>query len=216
MAIRTIQFLGMGFGSSPATVTATANGTQIFSGTVTTVDQPVPALPNLALEADQVVLFTYEIDTAFTGEIPMTCAITNGTVIFSEILANYVPIQNPVYTPEQIAILTDPSSTSAQRLPIWTQVATPPFTTEELATLEDPAIAFSTKQQIADAHGCALTVGSGASTFGLIDDTDPRSNVLIDGVAQTPDHSELPGTWWWTLSAGSTISYNMQVDPALT
>jgi hypothetical protein len=215
MAIRTVQILGMAFGSSTATVVATANGTQIFAGTVTTVDQPIPALPNLDLTVDQVPLFTFEIDTAFTGQIPMTCTVTNGTVIFGEILANYVSVQNPVYTSEQVAILTDPAATRSQKIAVWAQVAIPPFTTEELATMEDTSTtSWVACNEIADAHGCALIVSSGSTTFGTIDNTDSRGNVYIDGVQQTPDYADLPGTWWWTINNGSVLSYSLEVDPA--
>lgn len=214
MATRTVQILGMGFGSSSARVTATANGTQVFTGTVTTVNQPVPQLPNFDLLPDQTILFTFEIDTAFTGQIPMTCTVENGTVIFGDIQANYVPIANPVYSPEQISTLQNPSTTRSQKLAIWTQVATPPFTAEELATLEDPNTSSATVAEITNAHGCAITVGSGASVYSSIDDTDARSNVVIDGVAQLPDRGDLPGTWWWTINNGSTLSYNLDVDPA--
>lgn len=215
MAIRTVQLLGMAFGPDPVTVTATANGTQVFSGTVTTIDQPVPVLPNLDLTVDQVPLITFEIDTAFTGQIPMTCVVAGGTVIFGEIFANYVSIPNPVYSQAQLDILSNPASTRADKIPVWTAVANPPFSTEELATLENPATTSATVQQIIDAHNCAGTISSGSNEYQSIDNTDARSNVVIDGVPQTPEHGDLPGSWWWTIGDGSTIAYNLDVDPAL-
>lgn len=215
MAIRTLQFQGIGFGTSPASITVTANGDQIFSGTVTTVDQPVPVLPNFELTPDQVTLFTFEIDTAFSGQIPMTCTVNNGTVIFGEVLANYIGISNPVYSAEQFATLTNPATTRSQRLAIWTQTASVAFTTEELATLEDPSTSQSAVTQIVNAHGCALYTSGGSSEYGSIDSTDARSNAFIDGVAQLPERGDLPGTWWWTIENGSTLSYNLDVEPAI-
>lgn len=217
MAIRTVQILGQGFGSNPASVTATANGTQIFSGTVATLNQPAPAMPNFELVPEQVVLFTFEIDTAFTGAIPMTCTVDTGTVIFGEIFANYVGVPNPVYSPEQLAILTDPAVPYSEKLTIYTAVATPPFTTEEMAILEDPAVPYNpNKTAILNSHNCGLTVSGGSTVYGGIDGTtDPRDNVYIDGLAQTPDHDELAGAWWWRVSNESTLTYNLEVAPAV-
>jgi hypothetical protein len=214
MAIRTLQFQGMGFGASPATITVTANGQQIYNGTVPTVNQPLPVLPNPALIADQVTLFNLEIDTAFSGQIPMTCAVNNGTVIFGDVLANYIYVYNPVYSAEQIAILINPATTTSQKIPIWSQVANPPFSAEELATLENPSTTTATVGQIVAAHGCRLLIGGGSTQYGIIDSNDARSNVAIDGVTQSPDRGDLTGTWWWSVANGSTLSYNLEVDAA--
>jgi len=216
MAIRTVQILGMGFGANPTQITATANGTQVFSGTVTTVNQPAPAMPNFALVPDQVVMFSFEIDTAFTGLIPMTCTVDSGTVIFGEILANYIAVPNPVYSSEQLAVITDPAVPFSQKLTIYTAVANPPFSAEELAILQNPSVPYDpTKTDILNSHGCALMVSGGSTQYGEIDNTDPRANVYVDGLQQTPDHSELAGPWWWQISSGSTLAYNLEVDPAV-
>jgi hypothetical protein len=213
MAIRTVQILGQGYGANPAEITVTANGNTVFSGTVATVDQPSPALPNLEINLNS-VLCTFEIDTAFVGEIPMTCAVSTGTVVFSYVYANYVSISNPVYTPAQIATLENPDTTQADRVAIYTQVAVPPLSPADIDILLDPASTPEQKNAIIVAHNCTLYISSGATGYGSIDNTDPRSSVVIDGTAQTPDHSELPGTWWWTINTGSTMTYQLEVDPA--
>jgi hypothetical protein len=213
MANRTVQFLGQGYGVSAAEITVTASGNTIFSGAVNTVDQPLPQLPNLGIELPT-VLCTFEVDMSFSGKIPMTCVVSAGTLIFADIYANYSRIPNPVYTAEQIAILEDPSTTQATRVSIYTQVAVPPLSQPEIDILLDTGAAASEKAAILQAHNCTVIISSGADGYVSIDDTDARSNVSIDGIAQTPDRGELPGTWWWKINTGSTLAYQLDVDPA--
>ena len=90
----------------------------------------------------------------FEGTKPMTCTVTNGTVIFAQVNANYCVIAN-----------TNPVS------------------------------------------------GTGADGFGSIDGLgDSRSNVFIDGVAQSINHTEdLTGDWWFKVPANSTLTYDLDV-----
>lgn len=214
MAIRTVQILGMGFGADPAQVVVTASGNQVYSGPVTTLNEPVWMLPNPDLVADQAQLFTFEIDTDFSGSLPMTCEVTNGTVIFGDITATYSTIPNPAFTLEQIQILNNPATSRSTRNAIYIPVANPPFSTEELEIIENPATSTAAYDDVINAHGCAIGVSSGSSNFGPIAGNDPRDNVYINGVQQVPDHEELPGEWWWTVSQGSILSYDLQVNPA--
>jgi hypothetical protein len=213
MAIRTVQILGQGYGANPAEITVTASGNTVFSGTVATVDQSVPSLPNLEINLNN-VLCTFEIDTSFSGEIPMTCAVSTGSVIFVQIYANYVAITNPVYTPVQIATLSDPATAQADRVAIYTQVAVPALSQADIDVLLDPAATPKQKNAILVAHNCTTYISSGANGYGPINNTDPRSSVVIDGIAQTQDHVELPGAWWWTINTGSTMAYQLTVNPA--
>ena len=214
MANRTIQILGQGYGATPAQITVTANGNTVFSGTVSAVDQPLPALPNLDINLSE-ILCTFEIDQAFTGQIPMTCAVSSGTVIFAQVFANYVKIPNPVYTQVQLDVISDPSAPEADKVAIYTQVANPPLSQADIDALLDPAVTPNQKNQILIAHNCQTTISSGANGYGSIDnDSDARSSVFIDGIAQIPDHGELPGTWWWKISLGSTLAYQLDVAPA--
>ena len=216
MAIRTIQILGMGFGSSPASVTASVNGTQVFTGTVTTVNQPVPSMPNFALVPDQVTLFTFEVDTTFTGTVPMTCNVYNGSVIFGEVFGNYIGVPNPVYTPEQVATITDPNVAFGQKLAIYTSVANPPFTPEEIAILQNQSIPYDpNKTDILNAHNCGLQVSGGANEYNVMQVGDVRSDVFVDGLEQNPDYDELQGPWWWTIRNGSTFTCNLEIPPAV-
>jgi hypothetical protein len=215
MTMRIVQVLGMAFGSSPAEITVTANGTQVFSGTVTTVDQPLPNTPDPAIIADQVPLFTFEIPIDFAGQIPMVCTVNKEAVIFGQVLANYTVIRNSVYSDEQIATLNDPSTTRTQMFEIWNPVANPPFTPEEAAVVQDTSLPWATVQTVLYAHNCATTTSSGSAFYADIDTTDARNDVAIDGVVQEPDHGELPGTWWWLIDEGSVLSYNLDVAAGL-
>lgn len=210
MANRTVQLLGQGYGASPAEITVTVNGNTVFSGTVNTVNQPLPEQPTNVMLND--VLCVFELDGAITGEIPMTCATSAGTVIFANILSNHVWMPNPIYTTEQCATLNDPTTPWADKTAIWTQAANPPFSQQDIDTLNDPTAPWSEKQAILEAHNCYQSVNSGSNTYRYVSSTDARNSVTINGVAQTPDRSGLPGTWWWTIDSGSTLGYQLDTD----
>jgi hypothetical protein len=215
MPIRTVQILGQGYGSTPAQITVTARGNTVFSGTVDTVNQPLPALPNPEINLNN-VLCTFEIDTAFVGEIPMTCAVSAGTVIFSDIYTNYALIPNPVYTLDQRRIVNSPDTTQADRVAIYTQVAVPALSQSDIDVLLDLSVTSQQKNTIVVAHNCTTHISSGASGHGPIVNTDPRNSVVINGTPQTMnDRDELTGAWWWTINAGSTMTYQLTVDPAI-
>ena len=93
MTNRTVQVLGSGFGSSPASITATWNGSQVFSGTVYTQSGPVPSLPNLDIALTE-LLFTFEIPMDTAGNIGMTTSVTDSPVVFTLINANYANVAN--------------------------------------------------------------------------------------------------------------------------
>jgi hypothetical protein len=218
MTNRTVQIKGYGFGSTPAEITVALEGTTVYTGTVTTTDATPPTLPNLVLTPETVTLCTFNIPIDFAGEKAMTCSVSNGTVIFAQIDANYTPIPNPIFSEADLSIITNTALPISERVNVLATYASPPFTAEEIATLEstDPALAPE-QQAIMVAHGVSFTVSSGAGGYYDINTgSDSRGNVVIDGTPVTPDHSpDYEGTWWWRLAAGSTMSYNMIVDPGL-
>jgi hypothetical protein len=90
---RTFQFWGQGYGSETATITARVNSTQVYSGPVPTVDQPITPIPQ-PLPSAQVILFTIPdsalLNTDFSGSLPMVVQVTGGTgVLFGLIDSNY-------------------------------------------------------------------------------------------------------------------------------
>ncbi len=166
MTNRTVQVLGSGFGSSPASITAAWNGTQVFSGTVSTQSGPVPDLPNLDIALAE-LLFTFEIPMDTAGNISMTTSVTGSPVVLTLINANYANVPNTVGN-----VTTWQSS--------------------------GPNVYISINNNL--------------------DVIDTRSAVSIDNVSQlipNPKPTEDPGTWWWTVPAGSTLSCQVAVDPGL-
>jgi hypothetical protein len=99
MTNRTVQIWGQGYSTptgaelslTPCSITATFNGTQVFSGVVPTIESSdVGRLPS-----DQQVLFTFPIPVDFpTGSYPMTLEITGADVYMEQILANYCNVAN--------------------------------------------------------------------------------------------------------------------------
>jgi hypothetical protein len=94
MTTRTVKLFGLAYGSSPAEISVTLDGASIYTGTVTTNDTLVPALPNLDLDGTTVEFCNFEIPLDFAGNKSMSCEVLNGTVIFAEIKANYCAIAN--------------------------------------------------------------------------------------------------------------------------
>lgn len=94
MTNRTVQIYGQGYSAfygdgvtlTPTTVTATFDGTQVFSGPVATIESPdVDRSPEA-----QVVLFTFEIPLEMDGYHSLDMEISNGSIFLEQIYANYV------------------------------------------------------------------------------------------------------------------------------
>jgi hypothetical protein len=94
MTTRTVKMFGLAYGSTPAEISVTLDNALVYSGTVTTADTLIPELPNLALSNTTIEMCNFEIAMDATGNLPMTCTVNNGTVIFAQIGANYCVIAN--------------------------------------------------------------------------------------------------------------------------
>ena len=89
MATRTYQFFGRAYApAGQVNITVTFNGTQRFSGPVTTQAGPVIPGPDL----DQ--LFTFTEDTSVTGAVPLQIQVTGGSLVFGIIRGNYTGIND--------------------------------------------------------------------------------------------------------------------------
>ena len=92
---RTLQFMGLGYGNTAISITASINGQQFFSGEVQTVDQPL--LPYTYDQSSQTILLTLPdsagLNTDFSGNVPMSITATGDTnaygVWFGVINSNY-------------------------------------------------------------------------------------------------------------------------------
>jgi hypothetical protein len=83
---RIFKFYGKAFShTGTVNVTATFNGTQVHSGPVVTVDSFPPGQNTGELD----VLFEYTGTTDLSGNIPLELLVTNGTLFFGTVDANY-------------------------------------------------------------------------------------------------------------------------------
>jgi len=216
MTTRILQFYGGGYatgGTEPISITANLNNSVVYSGTIPTDYISEPSL----LPDDQVLLFTCEVPMNFAGTYPMEIYIDNPVgvrVYFDQIYSNYMTIFNPVYSPAQVKILNNPASTRSEKVDVLIQSAVSPLTQEEIAILysTDPA-EQSIQKDIIIAHNLQLTVSSGPIGWQSPNTSnDPRSNVVINGVAVSR-FAEPSGTWGWMVifdaETSGSISYDL-------
>jgi hypothetical protein len=86
MADRIFKFYGQAFAlTGTVAITVKFNGVEIFSGPVPTVN----SLPSTQPTNTNGVLFEYVGTTDLVGNIPFELHVTNGTVFFGAIRANY-------------------------------------------------------------------------------------------------------------------------------
>ena len=215
MTNRTIQFTGQGFGTSPVTVSVTANGASVYSGTVPAVDQPLPS--SWYNPAQYVILFNMSLPVDFAGNFPMTVTVTSGTgILLATVLANYVPVPNPVYTPEQFAIVTSPDS-GQEGLDIIASLANPLFTQEEIDILANPDTPEAEYRALLATHNVSIYVSSGDQEFGdWIWPGDSRTNVTINGIPGSADRlSGESGDWIWPVPVTSTLAFTLNINAGL-
>jgi hypothetical protein len=86
MTNRTIRICGWGTGQSPATITAWVDGEQVFSGSVNLIELD----DSNQGEYTAPTLFTFEVPMDFVGTKRMRVAVTDATVRFAYVQANYV------------------------------------------------------------------------------------------------------------------------------
>ncbi len=214
MTNRTIQFYGTGYGSTPVSVTVTANGNTVFDGTINTVNDPLPTgAPD---PAQFTVIFTMEAPVSFTGTIPMTVAVNSGDgVATAHVRANYTYIPNPIYSSEQwVTISANPQS--AESLAIETSLANPAFSQSEIDTLSNPSTTQDQYYTILNAHGLIPYIMGGPGNFtALFYASDCRTNVTLNGnpvSAPDPRPDGLDGDWSWIVPVNGILTYDLNVD----
>jgi hypothetical protein len=192
MSNRTIQIQGYGYGSTTCSATVSYNGATVFSGTIPTLDQAQV----FVTPTEQVAIFTFEIDVTTAGTFPLIINVTGGnTVYIEQVLSNYMPVHNPVYTASGWAIITDPASTSAQKLAVFEPLAVPPLSEADIAVLEQGTTSPEATAVLA-AHGLSYYVSGGADNYAQISSAQSKSNVVINGSSFAP-YSPPSGEWGW-------------------
>lgn len=213
MSNRTVQIKGYGYGSVTCSANASYNGATVFSGTIPTLNQTEV----LVEPSDQVVIFTFEIDIAAAGTFPLIMNFSGGNLVFVEqVYSNYMPIQNPVYSASDFAIIMDPASTSAQKLAVFEPLAVPPLSEADIAVLEQGTTSPEAQAVLA-AHGLLYVVSSGADFYKGISNPQAKSNVLINGTSRVP-YSPPPGEWGWQVpivSGTGTLTCDLIVTAGL-
>jgi hypothetical protein len=216
MTNRTIQIWGQGYGPQPCTANVTFDGNTVFSGQISTIDSStIYRLPE-----DQVVLISFEFPIDLSGTFPVTINIAGTDIFISSVLANFCSINNPVYTPTDVAILTNPATTFSDKLAIWSPLANPEFTSGDIVLLETGTP--QEKQSVLADHGLSITVSTGPETFGLVAQPQCKTNVNINGVDSFPPDPLPPGVdgeWGWEIpciNGVGTCSFDLVIDPATT
>lgn len=87
MTDRTFQQHALAFGATPTQVVYQINGNTVFNGPVTTVDQPMPVLPNTEYSIDNIA-WTWTNDATFSGTQSISIAVTGSALMLAQTAAN--------------------------------------------------------------------------------------------------------------------------------
>jgi hypothetical protein len=91
MTTRTFKQYGQAYGSVPASITATIDGTVVFSGPISTLDTPFPSLPGNIITPE---IFTWTNSLDFTGTQSFSIAVTGSPLLLSGTLADHCIANN--------------------------------------------------------------------------------------------------------------------------
>jgi hypothetical protein len=86
MTTRTFKQYGQAYGSVPASITATIDGVQVFSGPVYTVDEPLPTDSTLIVGS---TLFNWTNTVDFAGTQSFSISVTGSPLRLTTTVANY-------------------------------------------------------------------------------------------------------------------------------
>jgi hypothetical protein len=235
MANRTLQFYGYAYGNTPVQLNAHINGTTVFSGAVTTLNEPFPVSgPDMS---GAPVLFTVDsglFPDTLEGSLPMTLSVATGDgVAVANVYCNYMAFSNfePAWESTDATVtgnILTPGNVTSGTVAIGQQVLgngiNPTGTDVNITSGPNPDGTWIVSRSNINATlvwGGALVNYAGNSTAfysaydGLPVNTDgtadPRSSVEIDAVPQSPPRDGENGTWTWLVAQGSTLSCNLNV-----
>lgn len=92
MTDRTFQQHALGFGTQEAVVQIEIDDTIIYNGTVETVDQPLPSLPDYDYHVENIA-WSWQGDANFQGDLNYVITVNSGTVLMANTTANN-PLQD--------------------------------------------------------------------------------------------------------------------------
>jgi hypothetical protein len=205
MTNRTIQFFGQGYGTTAITANVQLNGNTVFTGEIPTVDQSVSVFP-----LDQVDIFNFELPLDTVGPVSVAILFTGAeTVYVEQVLANYVaPIANPVYTPQQLAILSNSSTPQAEKLPIFESAANPPLTNADILVLQNGTP--EERAPVLKEHNLQLMLPD-PDQFVSLPLIQAKTNVVINAIGVEPS-DDSPGEWGWQvplIDGTGTMSFDL-------
>jgi hypothetical protein len=85
MPLRTYKQKGQSYGHTPTTIVAKIDGAVVYSGTVSTLDEPVPG----KLDESGVDLFSWTTDLNFYGPKSMEVTVTGNPVFLTQTWCNF-------------------------------------------------------------------------------------------------------------------------------
>ena len=92
MTTRNFKQCGQAYGSTPASITATIDGTVVYSGPISTLNTPVPSRPSLAHIAP--TIFTWANTVEFAGTQSFSIAVTGSPLLLDKTQADYCDPRN--------------------------------------------------------------------------------------------------------------------------
>ena len=95
MTTRTFKQMGVAFGDQPLEITAKVDNVVVYQGTVTTLNEPFPELPDSNYHVTN-ELFSWTTDLFFTGPQVIDIAVGSGAeLLVATTAGNYTPILDP-------------------------------------------------------------------------------------------------------------------------
>ena len=83
MTTRNFKQCGQAYGSTPASITATIDGTVVYSGSISTLDAPVPSRPVPVENVSPPTLFTWTSTVDFAGTQSYSIAVTGSPLLLA-------------------------------------------------------------------------------------------------------------------------------------
>jgi len=86
MTTRTFRQFGQAYGATPASITASIGGSVVFSGAISTADQPVPS-SQVGISASELFSWTNTVD--YAGNVSFSIAVTGSQLLLTMTDADY-------------------------------------------------------------------------------------------------------------------------------